>query len=148
MSTGQTEGMIASMIARNGVLMKLWILAVLALFFIQTMLAPTAQWLLGRGANVKDALGARDNPPPMPVSGARLDRALRNMIEAMFLFLPLALLAEIKGITDGLAVQGAAVFLIARIAYVPAYVSAIPGLRSLIWVVGHVGLGMIATALI
>jgi uncharacterized MAPEG superfamily protein len=128
--------------------MLIWILATLALFFIQTLLAPMVRWWGDGGRHLKAALGPRDDPPPMPPTGARLDRALRNMIEAMLVFLPLALLVEMKGIGSGLAVQGAAVFFVARLAYIPAYVSGIPGLRSLIWMCGHAGLVMMAIALL
>jgi uncharacterized MAPEG superfamily protein len=91
--------------------MTVWIVLVLALFFVQSTLAPFVQWR----SNVRAALGPRDNAPPMPVAGARLERAFRNMIEAILLFIPLALLAEIQGGADGLAKAGAAVFFFARV---------------------------------
>jgi uncharacterized MAPEG superfamily protein len=122
--------------------MTLWIVLVLALFFVQSTLALIMQWR----SNIPAALGPRDNPPPMPLIGARLDRAFRNMIEAMLVFIPLAILAEIQGGADSLAQAGAAVFFFARLLYVPAYVSGIPGVRSGIWMIGHAGLVMLAVA--
>ncbi len=78
-------------------------------------------------------------PAPTLLAG-RMERALRNMFEALPVFLTLALLAVIQGIDSGLAVTGAAVFFFARVAYVPAYGSGIVLLRSGVWTVGFVGL--------
>ena len=127
--------------------MTIWILAVLVLFFVQTMLAPIAQWLLSDGFRVREALGPRDTSPPLSKVSARLDRAFKNMKEAMVL-LPLALLAEMKGLSGGLAANGAVLFLVARTLYIPAYISGIPGLRSAVWMIGHAGIGLIAAALL
>lgn len=79
---------------------------------------------------------------------ARLDRAESNMLESLPIFLGLALLALLRGRGDGLATAGGLVFLIARIAYVPAYVSGLPWLRSLIWLAGNAGLLLIAVAIL
>ena len=128
--------------------MILFILVALEVFFIQTLLAPIARWLFSSGTHIRQALGPRDEQPPIPVWGERLDRALRNMIEAMFVFLPLALICEFNGIATGLAVWGAGIFVVARLCYVPAYVSGIPGLRSAIWTAGHTGLALMAFAIL
>ncbi len=120
--------------------MVYWIFVVLLTFFAQCMLAPIVRYLLNPKGSVKTALGPRDAEPVMPALGGRFDRALRNLMEALPIFLTLALLAEQKGIADGITEQGAAIFAIARIVYVPAYVSGIPGLRSAVWMVGSAGL--------
>jgi uncharacterized MAPEG superfamily protein len=70
------------------------------------------------------------------------------MIEAILIFIPLALLAEIQGGAGGLAKAGAAVFFFARVLYIPAYVSGVLGIRSAIWVIGHAGLVMVAIAVL
>jgi uncharacterized MAPEG superfamily protein len=124
--------------------MSVWIVLVLALFFLQSTLAPFVQWR----SNIRAALGPRDKAPPMPVAGGRLERAFRNMIEAILIFIPLALLAEIQGGADGLAKAGAAVFFLARVLYIPAYVSGALGIRSAIWLIGHTGLIMLAIAVL
>lgn len=46
------------------------------------------------------------------------------------------------------AVQGATIFLVARIVYVPAYVSGIPMLRSLVWLAANAGLVVMVLPLI
>lgn len=120
--------------------MVYWIFVVLLTFFVQCMLAPIVRYLLNPKSSVKTALGPRDTQPAMPALGGRFERALRNLMEALPIFLTLALLAEQKGIAGGITKQGAAIFAIARIIYVPAYVSGVPGLRSAIWMVGSAGL--------
>ena len=126
--------------------MTLWIVAVLALYVVQTFLPSTARALSGDPDQHRYIRGPRDAPPPLPLVGARLERALTNMVEALLVFLPLALLVEMKGLGDGLAQTGAMVFFFARVAYVPAYAAGIPLLRSAIWTVGHIGIGMMVWA--
>ncbi|MBL1435001.1 MAG: MAPEG family protein [Rhodobacteraceae bacterium] len=122
------------------------ILGVLLLYVIQTYLPPM---IMSRtqGADVlRHGGGPRDEALPLTVNAGRAKRALANMNEAMMVFLPLALLAVHFGLNDGLAWAGALVFLLARAAYVPAYITAIGLTRSTVWTLGHVGLGMMAVA--
>ena len=117
--------------------MTLWILCVLALYVVQTLLGPTMQWVAGpSGFQLWAALGGRDKPPPMPAVGGRLQRAQRNMEEALFVFVPLAILVSLKQPALELAKTAAAAFFFARLFYIPAYASGIPGLRSTIWCIG------------
>ncbi len=126
--------------------MQVWIVAILILYFVQVVIAPTMRYTAGGRKTVWIAMGNRDNPPEMSPLAARFDRAGVNLQEALFLFLPLALLAEMQG-AAALALQGAMVFVIARVIYVPAYIAGIPGLRSAVWMVGHVGIIMIGFAI-
>jgi len=127
--------------------MIVWILAVLALFLVQTFAGPVYQYVKG-GTTPEMAMGPRDSPgTPLVITG-RLNRALANMIEAIILFLPLAILLQVQGAGDGLGLAGAMVFFWARLFYVPAYVVAYGAVRSLIWTLGHVGLGMMVWALV
>lgn len=124
-----------------------WILAVLGLFVAQTLLPPTLRYLVageGLGVRLWLALGPRDQEPPLPRLGARAQRALANMAEALPVFLTLALLHAQQG-TDGS--RGAAVFFVARALYVPAYLSGVPGVRSAVRVGSWGGLAMMMTAL-
>ncbi len=100
--------------------------------------------------SVKSSLifGTRDDRPETPVLTARMERAQKNMMEALPIFLPLALLLEMKGITGGLATAGAATFTIARLLYPAGYASPWPLLRSAIWTAGHIGLGIMVWALL
>ena len=129
--------------------MTLWIILVLVLYVVQTLLPPTAQWVAGPdGFQWQAALGGRDNPPTMSVVGARLQRAQRNMEESLFVFLPLAILLDLKQPPSELATTAAAIFFVARLLYVPAYASGIPGLRSVIWCIGFAANLCMAKALL
>ena len=100
------------------------------------------------GLDLRTIVGNRDNPPDMSVVAARLDRAKNNMLEALPFFLGLALLALAKGVETRQVVYGAATFLIARIAYVPAYVSGVPMLRSAVWLIANAGLLAMAAGVV
>jgi uncharacterized MAPEG superfamily protein len=80
-------------------------------------------------------LGARDAQPPLSTTGARAERALNNLHEALPVFMTVALLLIFCGANDDLAIQGARIFLVSRILYVPAYLAGMFGVRSAIWVV-------------
>jgi len=124
------------------------ILMVLLLYVVQTFL-PSAIMSRDAGPEVMHyAGGSRDEPLQLTKHAGRALRALHNMNEAMFVFLPLSLLAVFYNMDDGLVWWGALVFLLARVAYVPAYITAIGMTRSMVWTVGHVGLGMMAWAII
>jgi uncharacterized MAPEG superfamily protein len=120
------------------------ILLVLALYIVQLFLQETFRF----GFDLRGIVGNRDNAPPLSVIAGRLERAKDNMLEALPLFLGIALLAVAKGREAGLVANAASLFLVARIAYVPAYVSGVPMLRSAIWLVGVGSLFVMAWALL
>jgi len=120
------------------------ILLVLALYMVQIFPQETSRF----GFDLWGIVGNRDKQPEMSIVAARLNRAKNNMLEALPIFLPLALLALVKGGDTSKVAHAASVFLIARVVYVPAYVSGIPMLRSLVWLVGVASLFMMALPLI
>lgn len=120
------------------------ILLVLALYMVQIFLQETSRF----GFDLWGIVGNRDKQPELSIVAARLDRAKNNMLEALPIFLPLALLALVKGGDTSKVAHAASVFLIARVVYVPAYLSGIPMLRSLVWLVGVASLVMMALPLI
>ena len=123
--------------------MVLLILLVLALFVVQTLLPNRFRERPASGGRspLAEALGPRDDPPPLTRIGGRAERALANMQEALPVFLALALLNLFLG-PGSLATTGATVFLVARVLYVPAYLAGVVGVRTLIWIVSVVGLVM------
>lgn len=130
--------------------MILAVLLVLALFVIQTLLPgrfrePVAP---GQPGKLAENIGNRDHMRPLTVVGQRAARALANMNEALPVFLALALMNMIAGTAAAMATTGALVFLVARVVYVPLYLSGVTGLRSLVWVVGWVGLIMMLIPLL
>ena len=120
------------------------VLLVLALVMAQIFLQEISRF----GFDLRGIVGNRDDLPALSVIAARLERAKNNMLESLPIFLALALLALMSDndLTD--VTNAALVFLIARVVYVPAYVSGIPWLRSLVWLVGTASLGMMALTLI
>ena len=92
-------------------------------------------------------LGNRDNLQEATPMGGRADRAAKNSIEAAVFFVPLALIANAAGL-DAEVMLGAQVAFWARIAYVPIYIAGIKYLRSLVWIVGVVGYGMMVSAML
>jgi uncharacterized MAPEG superfamily protein len=121
------------------------VLLVLLLFVVQLFLQETSRYRF----NLWTIMGNRDTRPEESVVAARLDRAKNNMLEALPLFLGLAMLALVKNDGDtGAVANGATVFLIARVVYVPIYAAGISVLRSLVWLAGMAGLLMMALPLI
>lgn len=120
------------------------ILLVLALYVVQIFLQETSRFSF----DFWGIVGNRDNLPEMSVVAGRLDRAKNNMLEALPIFLTLALLALVKDGDSSAVAHSAFVFLLARVVYVPAYVSGIPMLRSLVWLVGAASLVVMALSLI
>jgi uncharacterized MAPEG superfamily protein len=88
------------------------------------------------------AFGNREGlAPPIGMAG-RADRAAKNQIEGMVMFLALVLAASIAG-KSAQAAYGATVFFWARLIYWPVYLAGIVYLRTLIWFVSLFGLFLI-----
>lgn len=96
---------------------------------------------------MKVGLSNRDNLPEATPLGGRAERAAGNSIEALIMFVPLALVAHSAGSAEAV-MTGATVFFWARVAYLPIYLVGIPYLRSLVWGVGVAGLAMMVFALL
>lgn len=82
--------------------------------------------------------GPRDDDRPRTLSplAGRLERAFANHIEGLVLFSAAVLLVSASGRESDFTALCAWAYISARVAYVPAYVSGIPYLRSAIWSVG------------
>ena len=92
---------------------------------------------------VEFAATGRDEEPEPNVWNARAQKALRNLIETYPVFLAL-IVASIVGDRSGALTQwGSAIYLVARVIYLPLYVSGIKYVRSLVWVVSAIGLLML-----
>jgi uncharacterized MAPEG superfamily protein len=130
--------------------MVLLVLLVLALFVLQTLLPGRFREPAPEGGKGKlmENLGNRDHVRPLTVVGERAARALANMHEALPVFLALALLNMIVGTAAGMAVTGAAIFLMARVVYVAIYIAGVPVLRTLVWAAGWVGLALMIAPLL
>ena len=131
--------------------MVIVIFAVLALFVVQTFLPSSIRYLSGgpgTGKRLLTALGPRDEQPQLTHIGERAQRALTNMQEALPVFLSLALLHVFRNAQDLHAIHGAWIFFIARLAYVPAYLSGVVGVRSVVWGISWIGLAIMLALLV
>ena len=103
----------------------------------------TAQY--GRQWNVS----ARDEtlPPPNPIAG-RLMRAQANFEETF----PIAIIALLGVVIAGRTSQWTAIggwtWLGARLIYLPIYAAGIPVVRTIVWAVALIGLGMVIKPLL
>lgn len=102
------------------------------------------EWTL---EGMKVGLSNRDHLPEATALGGRAERAAANTRENFILFATLALTAQLAGLGEQ-ATAGAAVFFWARVVYLPVYLLGVTYLRSAIWGVGVVGLGMMLMALL
>jgi uncharacterized MAPEG superfamily protein len=125
--------------------MLLPLLCVLLLYVVQTFVPQTLRLFISSEGIFQffwDDIGPRDTPLPSNPYAERAERALGNLKEALPVFLPVALLLTIWEVNSDLALQGAWLYFAARCLYLPAYVSGIPGLRSLFWATSWIGLVM------
>jgi uncharacterized MAPEG superfamily protein len=92
------------------------------------------------------AFGNRQNlPEPTPLAG-RADRAAKNMVENLAMFVALVAAVHFAGRASAHATIGANIFFWARVAYWPCYLAGIPYLRSAIWTVSLIGMAMMGAA--
>jgi uncharacterized MAPEG superfamily protein len=98
----------------------------------------TAQY--GRKWNV----GARDEalPPPTPVTG-RTIRAQANFEETFPVAIVALLGVVLANRTSGLTALGGWIWLGARVVYLPLYAFGVPVIRTLVFLVSMIGLGMV-----
>lgn len=115
--------------------------AVALLFFLlafQGALVPFNQ-------GISWGIGSRDEARSLSNLQGRAARTVANHMESLAMFAPLILIAHLAEISTTLTVWGAAVFLIARIAFAAVYLAGIPVVRTGVWTIGLVGILMIAT---
>ena len=118
----------------------------LVLALVQIMLAASA-----RNKETGNAYNAspRDRPgPPVGVITGRLQRAQRNLFETLPLFAAAILIAALAQREGALTYFGAWTYLLARLVYLPLYAAGIPYIRSIVWLLSLVGLGMVLYAIL
>ncbi len=78
----------------------------------------------------------------------RLNRAIRNLIEAIAIFAPIVIAVQISGLNNETTAMGAQIFVIARIAHAVVYTLGVPWVRTAAWFVGVVGIIMVGSPLL
>ena len=94
------------------------------------------------------ALGNRDDLPPATPLAGRAQRCAANTLENFVLFAVLVLAAQLKGADAAQVLWGAKLFFWARLAYIPIYYAGISFLRTGVWLVGVVGMGLVLLTLL
>lgn len=116
-----------------------------ALAFIQVV-------VVAQGATMQVGLpvlaGNRDNMPTMQGWVGRAQRAHHNLIENLVLFAVLVLVAVVADKSNAMTLLGAQIFFWARVVYAVVYYVGIPWLRTGLWGVSVVGMGMIFLQLV
>ena len=94
------------------------------------------------------ALGPQDEKREQNVVAARVERALRNYLETLPAFIILAVTLTLTERGTETTALGAALWFWARVAYIPAYASGIPLVRSVAYFASLAGLALMVPPLL
>ena len=94
------------------------------------------------------ALGPQDEQRDPSIVAGRLERALTNYAYNLPAFIALALMLRVTDLGTATTATGAALWFWARLAYIPAYASGLPLVRSIAWVASLIGLVMMLLPLL
>lgn len=84
---------------------------------------------------------SRDTPAQSHgVAGQRLDRNVRNQVEGIALFLPLAVVAAASDVSNSWTQWAAIIYVVSRAVYPFAYVFGLNPVRTIIWSIGFLAL--------
>jgi uncharacterized MAPEG superfamily protein len=90
------------------------------------------------------SFGNREAMPEATPLTARAERAARNMIENLLLFVAVFVAARLSGGESAATDRGAAIFFWARLVYFPLYLGGVRYLRTAAWAVALLGVSMLA----
>ena len=124
-------------------------LAMLALSVLLGILQALLGSETGAGQRSRQwAAGSRDEAmPPLTGVPARLQRAQRNFLETFPLFAAAVIAAHLAGRNGELTFWGTQLYFWGRVAYIPLYATGIYMVRSIVWGVTILGIGLILLAL-
>ena len=91
-------------------------------------------------AGPKWVAGPRDTPFEVTGISGRVVRAHRNLLEIFPQFAAALFIVHASGTNGHFAIVGAWTFFVSRSLYVPAYAFGPPGLRSIFWQGGQIGI--------
>jgi uncharacterized MAPEG superfamily protein len=92
---------------------------------------------------MKWGFGPRDSCKDDTLFLARSKRTVTNHIESMMLFVPLALVAHLAGVSGDMLAKGALLYVVARAIYPLTYWTGLPYVRTLVWTAGVIGTVMV-----
>ncbi len=99
-------------------------------------------------AGLMAAFGNRENLPDASPLAGRAERTARNTLENFVLFAAIALAAHALAPSNPQVLLGAQVFFVARLVYVPVYYVGLKFVRTAVWTVSVMGLGMMLAAVL
>jgi uncharacterized MAPEG superfamily protein len=94
------------------------------------------------------AAGNQHDIAPWAGWNDRLNRAIRNLIEAIAIFAPIVIAVQISGLNNETTAMGAQIFVIARLAHAVVYTLGVPWVRTAAWFMGVVGIIMVGSPLL
>lgn len=115
------------------------------LLFVQ--ISMQAIWLTADQGREYNA-GPRDERKPLGTYAGRAERVLRNFLETYPAFVALALATALLDKSGWLTQWGAGLYLVFRVAYIPLYLFGVFYIRSLVWTIASIGLGMMVVGLL
>jgi uncharacterized MAPEG superfamily protein len=122
------------------------LVAALFITWASLLLAATLRsrsWTL---AGAKLAFGNREAmPEPSPIAG-RADRAAKNNVETLVLFVAAFVAARLSGAPPERLLLGSHLFVWGRFVYVAVYLAGIPYLRTAVYAVSMTGMFWVASA--
>jgi uncharacterized MAPEG superfamily protein len=92
-------------------------------------------------------MGPRDEQKPPGLIGGRVERAFANYLQTFPFFAAAVLMAHVANRHGALTSFGAQLYFWARLIYVPLYAAGIPVVRTLAFLAGVAGIGLILYAL-
>ena len=113
--------------------MNIEITGLIALAFLILVYVSVQSMALKAVAGNSWTVGARDNPVAENPLAGRAKRATSNLLETALVYVCLAVATELSGRSTALTEWGAIVYLVGRTVYLPAYLSGVPWLRTIIW---------------
>ena len=123
-------------------LLLLW---AVGLTFVQMLVAVTGATLQ---VGLPALAGNREKTPGLTGWVGRAQRAHRNMLESMVLFVALVFIAVAAGKTNQMTLLGAELFFWARLGYALVYIGGIAWLRTAVWFVASIGLALMFVQLL
>jgi len=99
------------------------------------------------GRGLAYGVGPRDEPPkPLGAVASRIERAYKNFLETFAFFAAAIFLVYASDRSTPSSALGAQIYFWSRLLYLPAYVIAIPVVRTLCWTASIVGIAMVVGA--
>jgi uncharacterized MAPEG superfamily protein len=125
--------------------MLLLIFLVLILLFVLTSIPGR---LLVKQVGAKAQIGPRDDLPEPTPELARSRRALENLQETLPIFLAFAILSIVFKEQGWVSLSGGIVYFLARVSHAICYMRGLSPWRSVSYLVGLVGIGLVAGPLV